>query len=96
MVADGQIEAFRTPGGHLRIVAASPNSSVPYTSADLRGSVAIVVGAESHGLDEEWLRAADATVRIPMFGRLNSLNVATSAALLIYEAARQRGRLQPT
>ena len=80
----------------LRIVAASPNSSVPYTSADLRGGVAIVVGAESHGLDEEWLRAADATVRIPMFGRLNSLNVATSAALLIYEAARQRSRLQPT
>lgn len=80
----------------LGIVAASPHSSIPYTSADFRRSVAIVVGAESQGLDEEWLRAADAEVRIPMFGRLNSLNVATSAALLMYEAARQRGRLQPT
>jgi TrmH family RNA methyltransferase len=79
----------------LGIVTASPNSGVPHTSADLRRGVAIVVGAETHGLDEEWSLAADAEVRIPMFGRLNSLNVATSAALLIYEAVRQRGRLQP-
>jgi RNA methyltransferase, TrmH family len=83
--------------GHgLGIVTTSPDSQLPYTSVDLRRGVAIVVGAESQGLDEEWSRAADAEVRIPMFGRLNSLNVATSAALLIYEAARQRGRLQPT
>jgi TrmH family RNA methyltransferase len=80
----------------LGIVATSPDAVLPYTSADLRRGVAIVVGAESQGLDEEWSGAADAEVRIPMFGRLNSLNVATSAALLIYEAARQRGRLQPT
>jgi TrmH family RNA methyltransferase len=82
---------LRTNG--LAIVAATPDAEAAYTSADLRGGVAIVVGAESRGLTPEWLLAADATVRIPMSGRLNSLNVATTAALLIYEALRQRGRL---
>jgi TrmH family RNA methyltransferase len=74
----------------VRIVAASPSAAVPYTAADLRGGAAIVVGSETAGLSDEWLAAADAAVGIPMHGRVNSLNVSTSAALLVYEAVRQR------
>jgi len=74
----------------IRIVAATPQATTTYTEADLRGPIAIAVGSEKHGLSQEWLDAADVRVRIPMSGRVNSLNVATAAALLIYEAVRQR------
>jgi TrmH family RNA methyltransferase len=74
----------------VKIVAATPQGTLAYTNADLRGPVAIVVGAEDTGLSAEWLAAADLQVRIPMTGKVNSLNVATSAALLVYEAVRQR------
>jgi len=75
----------------IQIVAATPAAAGPYTAADLRGPVAIAVGAEDAGLTAAWLDQANQTVRIPMHGRVNSLNVATAAALLIYEAVRQRG-----
>jgi TrmH family RNA methyltransferase len=52
--------------------------------------VAITVGAEKHGLSRDWLNQADLAVSIPMFGRINSLNVSTATALLIYEVVRQR------
>jgi RNA methyltransferase, TrmH family len=77
----------------LSIAVTDPELGVPYTAADLRGGVAVVVGAERQGLEASWRDVADVTVRIPMFGRMNSLNVSTSAALVIYEALRQRGRL---
>jgi TrmH family RNA methyltransferase len=75
----------------IRIVAATPQATLRHDQADLAGPVAIAVGSEKHGLSDEWLEAADVAVRIPMYGRVNSLNVATAAALLIYEAVRQRG-----
>ena len=78
----------------LAIVAARPDAPTSFTAVDLSGGVAIVVGAESRGLSAAWLRAADLEVRIPMFGSVNSLNVAASAALVVYEALRQRGRLE--
>jgi len=81
-------------GQGIAIVATTLESDIPYTAADLKRGVAIVVGAESGGLSEPWLRAADLKVRIPMVGRLNSLNVATSAALLVYEAIRQRDQVR--
>lgn len=74
----------------ISIVAATPHASREYTQADLRGPVAIAVGEEKHGLSRLWLDQADIAVRIPMCGRVNSLNVATAAALVIYEAVRQR------
>ncbi len=74
----------------IAIVAAVPEATTRYTDADLRGPVAIVVGEEKHGLSQPWLDAADIQVQIPMRGRVNSLNVATAAALLIYEVVRQR------
>ena len=51
---------------------------------------AIVVGAEQYGLSDYWMNAADVQVVIPMLGKMDSLNVATAATLLLYEAARQR------
>ncbi len=74
----------------IPVVAATPQASQAYTAADLTGPVAIAVGAEHAGLSEAWLAQASVQVRIPMLGQVNSLNVATAAALLLYEAVRQR------
>lgn len=74
----------------VRIVTAEPSADVVYTDSDLTGSVAIVVGTEDEGVSLVWKREADARVRIPMLGRNDSLNVSVAAAVLLYEAARQR------
>lgn len=79
----------------IPLVAASPDPEtahppVDYTQVDYTGPVAIAVGAEKHGLSAAMLAAASARVQIPMSGRVNSLNVGTSAAVIAYEAVRQR------
>jgi TrmH family RNA methyltransferase len=74
----------------IRVVAANANSGEDYQRADLRGPVVIAMGTEDAGLSRLWLDAADVQVRIPMHGRVNSLNVSVAAALLLYEALRQR------
>lgn len=76
----------------ITIVAASPQSQTLVTDVDLSGRVAVVVGAEHSGLDEFWLGEADVAAAVPMFGRVNSLNVAAAAAVIVYEAVRQRAR----
>jgi len=76
----------------LQIVAATPDARQLVTDIDLTGPTAIAVGAEQAGLSAEWLERADVRVRIPMFGRADSLNVSTSAAIISYEAVRQRLR----
>ncbi|MEP6665315.1 MAG: RNA methyltransferase [Nocardioidaceae bacterium] len=77
--------------GHgLRIVAATPEATSLITDLDLSAPTAVVVGAEHEGVSTLWLDAADDAARLPMFGHVNSLNVATSAAIVIYEALRQR------
>ena len=77
-------------GQRIALVATTPDTDVDYTEVDYTGPVAIAVGAEKYGLTDEVLAAASHRVRIPMAGRANSLNVATSAAIVIYEAVRQR------
>jgi len=74
----------------LRLAATTPDTDLLLGQADLTGSVAIAVGSEKYGLPAEWLNRADLRVRIPMFGQADSLNVATSAAIVCYEAVRQR------
>jgi RNA methyltransferase, TrmH family len=76
----------------LQVVAATPDATRLVTDADLTGPTAVAVGAEQTGLSQEWLERADVRVRIPMFGRADSLNVSTSAAIILYEAVRQRLR----
>jgi RNA methyltransferase, TrmH family len=77
-------------GPGLALVAATPDATTLLTGVDLTGPVALAVGSEKAGLPAAWLARADHRVRIPMFGRADSLNVATSAAILTYEAVRQR------
>ena len=74
----------------LQIVAATPDATRLVTDADLTPPTVIAVGAEQAGLPADWLERAAVSVRIPMFGRADSLNVATSAAIITYEAVRQR------
>jgi len=74
----------------LQIVAATPDATQLVTDTDLTGPTAIAVGAEQTGLSPGWLENASIRVRIPMFGKADSLNVSTSAAIITYEAVRQR------
>ena len=75
---------------HVRLVVTTPETDLLYTDVDLSGPVALGVGAEKHGVDAELFGAAAYQVRIPMHGKANSLNVAASAAIVLYEALRQR------
>ncbi|HMD80082.1 MAG TPA: RNA methyltransferase [Anaerolineales bacterium] len=75
----------------IRILAATPSAKDEFTRQDLRGPLAVAVGTEDEGLSEFWLSQADIAVKIPMLGKVNSLNVSVSTALIIYEAIRQRG-----
>lgn len=74
----------------IRILTAQLQDSHLYYDTDMRCGTAIVMGTESTGLTDTWRRAADAHIRIPMLGRLDSLNVSVSAAILLFEAVRQR------
>ena len=74
----------------IRILTAQLQDSTLYYDTDMRCATAIVMGTESTGLTQQWRQAADAHIRIPMLGRLDSLNVSVSAAILLYEAVRQR------
>ncbi|HSL42732.1 MAG TPA: RNA methyltransferase [Anaerolineales bacterium] len=75
----------------IRILAATPSADVIYSGVNLREPVAISVGTEDEGLSDFWMSNADVKVKIPMLGKVNSLNVSVSTALIIYEAVRQRG-----
>ena len=81
---------WRAAASISSLVAAAPDGDVPLAGADLSGPTAIVVGSEARGLPPAWLERADVRVRIPMFGRADSLNVSISAAIIVYEAVRQR------
>lgn len=74
----------------IKIFTAQLQDSVWYYDTDMRGGTAIVMGTEATGLTGIWRDAADAHIRIPMLGQLDSLNVSVSAAILLYEAVRQR------
>jgi len=74
----------------IRILTAQLQDSSLYYDTDMRGGTALVMGTESTGLTDRWRQAADAHIRIPMLGRLDSLNVSVSAAILLFEAVRQR------
>ena len=74
----------------ITILTAQLQDSYEYYDYDMTRATAIVMGTESTGLTNQWRQAADAHIRIPMLGRLDSLNVSVSAAILMYEAVRQR------
>ena len=74
----------------IRILTAQLQDSSLYYDTDMRRGTALVMGTESTGLTDIWREAADAHIRIPMLGCLDSLNVSVSAAILLFEAVRQR------
>ena len=74
----------------ITLVATTPDTDLLYSQVDLTSPVAVAVGSEKHGLTRAVLDAADHVVRLPMAGRADSLNVSVSAAVVLYEAVRQR------
>ena len=90
-VACGSAEAiaFLKARG-IRILTAQLQDSSLYYDCDMTVGTALVMGTESTGLTDAWREAADAHIRIPMLGALDSLNGSVSAAILLFEAVRQR------
>jgi TrmH family RNA methyltransferase len=75
----------------IAINCAALSASKPYTKVDFTKGTAVVVGTEATGLSEQWLNKATQNIIIPMYGEIDSMNVSVSAAILIFEARRQRG-----
>lgn len=78
----------------IQILTAQLQDSSWYYSTDMSKGTAIVMGTESTGLTDIWRKAANAHIKIPMLGQLDSLNVSVSAAILLFEAVRQRQSLK--
>ena len=75
----------------IRIFGTALTATHYYHETDFTGPAAIVMGSEAYGLTRIWLDQADDLVKIPMNGRIDSMNVSASAAVVIFEAMRQRG-----
>jgi TrmH family RNA methyltransferase len=82
------IEFLKT--NKISIYCAALTASENYTKIDYKNATAIVVGAEANGLPEEWLKNSNQNIIIPMEGEIDSMNVSVSAAIIIFEAKRQR------
>jgi RNA methyltransferase, TrmH family len=91
VASSGEVLAWLGARG-MRIIAARVQASVDYAQADYRGAVAIALGSEARGLSDAWAELAEVSVHVPMRGVADSLNVAATAAILFYEASRQRQR----
>lgn len=74
----------------LQIVCATEKADVLFTSIDLTIPVALVLGSEEYGIDNDILSLGDSLVKIPVFGKIQSLNVASAASVLMFEVVRQR------
>jgi TrmH family RNA methyltransferase len=75
----------------IRVIAARVDADALYTDVDLRGPLAVVLGSEADGLTDAWSGPDVLPVRLPMHGVADSLNVSIAAAVLLFEARRQRG-----
>ncbi len=75
---------------NIAIYGAALTASIPYTEVDYKQACAIVMGTEATGLSEEFLSNTTQNIIIPMRGKIDSMNVSVSAAIIIFEATRQR------
>jgi TrmH family RNA methyltransferase len=89
LALDAILDRLRARG--VRLLATAADGELRYDAADLRRPSAVLVGSEGAGLPRDVLARADARLRIPLAGPVESLNVGVAAALVLYEAARQRG-----
>lgn len=88
--AEGLKSGMYTNGRSVRIYAARLDGAVDYAAVDYREPTAIMIGNEAHGLSQELSEQADRNIIIPMCGTTESLNAAIAAAVISFEAARQR------
>jgi TrmH family RNA methyltransferase len=75
----------------MKIFCTYLKASKPYHEVDYRGPAAIVMGTEATGLSDAWVKQSDANIIIPMQGTIDSMNVSTATAVVVFEACRQRG-----
>jgi TrmH family RNA methyltransferase len=94
VASTGDVLAWLRDRG-IAIIAARVDGAVDYTQADYSGAVAIALGSEARGLSDAWGELARASVHVPMLGVADSLNVSATAAVLFYEALRQRRAQRP-
>lgn len=87
---DADVVRGRLAAAGVRVLVADQAGAIDYSEADYRPPVAIVLGNEGQGPDARWQQAGEARVKIPLYGRAESLNVAVAAGLLLYEARRAR------
>jgi TrmH family RNA methyltransferase len=85
-------ESLRARGLAVRIVGTDENAGLDLDQIDFTRPTLVLVGNETAGLSAAWRESCDATARIPMSGSASSLNAAAAAAIVLYEAARQRAR----
>ena len=78
----------------IKMFATALTASHYYHDADYHRPAAIIMGSEAHGLSDKWLDEADHLIRIPMKGKIDSMNVSASAAIVVFEALRQRNFTQ--
>jgi 23S rRNA (guanosine2251-2'-O)-methyltransferase len=90
-LTDWLVAAKETEG--VWVYGAEVGASGPYTQVDLTGRVVLVMGSEGEGMRRRVAETCDALVSIPVRGRTASLNVSAAAAVLLFEAVRQRGRI---
>lgn len=76
---------------NIAILCTYLEASKPYHTIDFTKPSAIVMGTESTGLTDVWVKNSDANIIIPMGGKIDSMNVSTAAAVVVFEAKRQRG-----
>jgi TrmH family RNA methyltransferase len=82
------VQFFKKSG--IKSFAAATSKNNDYTKADFSGPSAVILGSEADGLSKEWLKLADNKIKIPMKPGIDSLNVSVSAAIIVFEAVRQR------
>ena len=75
---------------NINTFAAALNTDKLYCDSNFKNSLALVIGAEHEGLSREWLEFTDNKIKIPMNGKIDSLNASASAAIILFEAVRQR------
>lgn len=90
---DSLIQEWRAAG--LRIAATVPRHGTPMHNLDFTPPMALLLGGEGAGLPDQLVTSADVRVSIPMRGSIESLNAAVAAAVLLYEAQRQRALVYP-